>query len=631
MSFFKGLKTSVKLMLAFAVVGAIMAGVGYLGISTTATVNEVARTLYEQELKGVSAIKDVNLAITGISRLTRAAIISSDQKEKEQFAQDIAKLKQQFHDRLSDFKERISQEESKTMASELEHIFPPYMVMMDEAVQLTLQNDNTNAIKKVHEAIPGAQQVMSRATKLASLQELHAETVYKESLTLYEHAWTVLVSLVIGGICVGLTLGWMISSMIGRSLGNLGQAVAKLAGGDLTARAAVDSKDEIGQLAEAFNRMGEALAQSMAKQREAIKEMNARMDIMNATSIVSEANLKGDILSANDKFVQISKYAREELLGKPHSITRHPDMPKETFKKLWETIGRGEIFRGVIKNRAKDGTPYYVDAVIKPIMGEDGKPSKYLGVRYDITEYELARMNMRGIVDEIDKSYSMIEFDLNGNVLSANGNFLQLLGYTLNEIKGQHHRMFCDPAFTGSSDYQTFWQKLNRGDFDAGVYKRITKGGKTVWLQASYNPVKDEMGRPYKVVKLAADITGQKQAQVEVEKLIVVASTGQLSERIQTDQFDGAAKALTQSVNQLLDTVAMPLNEAQGVLTALAANDLTKTMTGSYQGEFEQMKTSLNSALTNLAGTIASVRGAVESVASGATQIMKGNEDLAQR
>ena len=101
-------------------------------------------------------------------------------------------------------------------------------------------------------------------------------------------------------------------------------------------------------------------------------ELKVRTDIMNVTSIVSEADKKGDIISINDKFIEVSKYSRSELIGQPHSTTRHPDMPKETFKQLWSTIGRGDTFRGVIKNRAKDGTPYYVDAVVAPILGDNG-------------------------------------------------------------------------------------------------------------------------------------------------------------------------------------------------------------------------------------------------------------------
>ena len=164
-------------------------------------------------------------------------------------------------------------------------------------------------------------------------------------------------------------------------------------------------------------------------------ELKVRTDIMNVTSIVSEADKKGDIVSINDKFAEVSKYSRDELIGKPHNTTRHPDMPKEPFKQLWSTIGRGDVFRGIIKNRAKDGTPYYVDAVVAPILGENGKPMKYLGVRYDITAAEIERQNARGILGAIDASYAYIEFDLSGNVLKANANFLQLLGQHQTVIK----------------------------------------------------------------------------------------------------------------------------------------------------------------------------------------------------
>ncbi len=106
------------------------------------------------------------------------------------------------------------------------------------------------------------------------------------------------------------------------------------------------------------------------------QELNIRTEIMNLTSIVSEANLRGDIMNVNSKFIEVSKYSLEELIGKPHNTTRHPDMPKEVFKEMWATIGKGNIFRGVVKNRAKDGTPYYVDAVIAPVIGSNGKPRK---------------------------------------------------------------------------------------------------------------------------------------------------------------------------------------------------------------------------------------------------------------
>ncbi len=246
-------------------------------------------------------------------------------------------------------------------------------------------------------------------------------------------------------------------------------------------------------------------------------ELKVRTDIMNQTSIVSEADLKGDIVTVNEKFLEVSKYPKDELIGHGHNTTRHPDMPKEVFKQMWATIGRGQIFRGIVKNRAKDGTPYYVDACIAPFVGKNGKPRKYLGVRYDITQQEIARQNMKGVMDAIDKTYACIEFNLDGTIMTANDNFLKTLGYSLEEIKGQHHRMFCDPAYTNTGEYSAFWQKLNRGEFDANIYRRIGKGGKEIWIQASYNPIKDEMGRTFKVVKIATDITVEKNRNAEFE------------------------------------------------------------------------------------------------------------------
>jgi methyl-accepting chemotaxis protein len=272
-------------------------------------------------------------------------------------------------------------------------------------------------------------------------------------------------------------------------------------------------------------------------------ELKVRTDIMNLTSIVSEADKKGDILTINEKFLEVSKYSKKELIGQGHNTTRHPDMPKEVFKQMWATIGRGDIFRGMVKNRAKDGTPYYVDAVIAPILGENGKPMKYLGVRYDVTEAELERQNARGILAAIDTSYAYIEFDLGGHVLTANRNFLQVLGYQLDEIKGKHHRLFCDSALTGSPAYAQFWSELAAGKAQSDTYKRITKAGQEIWIQAVYAPVKDEMGRVFKVVKIATDVTASvnaanmlKQAVEQAQAVTTAASRGDLGQRIPLDQ-----------------------------------------------------------------------------------------------
>jgi len=318
-------------------------------------------------------------------------------------------------------------------------------------------------------------------------------------------------------------------------------------------------------------------------------ELQVRTQIMNLTSIVSESDLRGDILSVNEKFCEVSKYSRDELIGKPHNTTRHPDMPKEVFREVWATIGKGQTFRGIIKNRAKDGTPYYVDAVIAPILGENGKPKKYLGVRYDITDAELERQNMRGIFRAIDSVYAYIEFDTEGNVLKANNNFLAVMEYSEDQVKGRHHRIFCDDATVNSNEYKEFWPDLRSGKSKSGEFKRVTRSGKELWLQAVYAPVTDEMGRVIKVVKIATDITAQVRQRIALAHVLKeVADSAQTlssaSEELsansqqmvanaeETSAQAGVVSAAAQQVSSNVQTVASGTEEMSASIREIAKN-----------------------------------------------------------
>ncbi len=301
-------------------------------------------------------------------------------------------------------------------------------------------------------------------------------------------------------------------------------------------------------------------------------ELKVLHDIINLTSIVSEANLKGDILCVNDKFVEVSKYDRDELIGQPHNMTRHPDMPKEVFKEMWATIGKGKIFRGVVKNRAKDGHPYYVDAVIAPVMGENGKPKKYIGVRYDITETEIERQKMKGIINAIDSSFAYIEFDPDGNVLDFNKNFTATMGWTIAEAKGKHHKSFCDSVFVAGPEYASFWPDLKSGKSKSGIFKRFNKEGKEVYLQAVYSPVFDEVGRVTKVVKIATDVTEQinfkKSFEEEVVK--VVENFSAKSKEISTQSMTVAKGA--QSLGATTEEMNASVEELSASIDSIAQN-----------------------------------------------------------
>lgn len=240
------------------------------------------------------------------------------------------------------------------------------------------------------------------------------------------------------------------------------------------------------------------------------RELKTRMDQINVACVVSEADLKGDIMYVNDLLCEVSQYSREECIGQPHSMFRHPDMPKSVFKEMWATIGKGKIFRGVIKNRKKDGSPYWVDALIAPVLGPNGKPVKYIGVRYVITDVVLKQQELEGQINAINSSTGYIEFNPDGTVIKANDLFLKAVKYTGEEIEGKHHRIFCDPAYTRSREYEQFWQNLANGMPQSGEFRRRAKDGADIWIQANYTPVRDEKGKVVKVIKLCSDITEQK-------------------------------------------------------------------------------------------------------------------------
>ena len=353
-------------------------------------------------------------------------------------------------------------------------------------------------------------------------------------------------------------------------------------------------------------------------------ELKVRTDIMNLTSIVSEADKKGDVISVNEKFIEVSKYSRQELLGHPHSLVRHPDMPKEVFKQMWATIGRGELFRGTVKNRAKDGTPYYVDAVIAPILGDNGKPMKYLGVRYDITEAEIERQNARGVLKAIDASYAYIEFDLGGHVLQANANFLQTMGYQMDEVRGKHHRLFCLPETVNGPDYAQFWAELNQGKPRSAVFQRRTKSGQSVYLQAVYAPVTDEMGRVFKIMKIATDVSHEvttanmlKLAVERANRVTSAARTGDLHERIAMEGLSGPVQSLCEGINVLVETTEVLMADLERVLGGLAEGDLAQRITRDYVGNFGALKLHANDTAHTLQAVVADMARVFSGLAEG--------------
>ena len=238
---------------------------------------------------------------------------------------------------------------------------------------------------------------------------------------------------------------------------------------------------------------------------------HAALDAINRAQAVIEFGLDGRILHANQNFLDALGYELHEVVGQPHAMFCAPEYVRsQAYRDFWKHLAAGEYHAGEFKRVARDGSPVWIHATYNPIFDADGKPAKVVKFATDITAAKLRNIDFEGKMAAIDRTQAVIEFDLQGNVLHANDNFLAVTGYTLDEVRGRHHRMFCLPEHARSAGYLAFWERLGRGQADSGEYRRVTKDGRTVWILAAYNPVFDADGKPVKIVKFATDITARK-------------------------------------------------------------------------------------------------------------------------
>ena len=232
-----------------------------------------------------------------------------------------------------------------------------------------------------------------------------------------------------------------------------------------------------------------------------------------------EFDMDGNVLTSNENFLNVLGYSLDEIKGKHHrmfcdeSYTNSPE-----YKKFWEKLNLGEFDSGEYKRIGKDGREVFIQATYNPILDTSGKPKKVLKIATDVTKQKLMNSEFEGKISAIDKSQGTIEFSMDGTIITSNENFLNVLGYSLDEVKGKHHRIFCDESYTNSPEYKKFWEKLNRGEFDSGEYKRIGKDGREVFIQATYNPILGLSGELIKVLKIATDVTEQKRKEGQMAK-----------------------------------------------------------------------------------------------------------------
>ncbi len=277
---------------------------------------------------------------------------------------------------------------------------------------------------------------------------------------------------------------------------------------------------------------------------------DGQLDALHRSQAVIEFALDGTILTANANFLAAVGYRLDEIQGRHHSLFVDPaEQAGAAYRGFWDRLGRGEFASGEFRRIAKGRREIWIQATYNPICDRDGVPMKVVKFATDITEQKLRTADATGQLAAVHRSQAVIEFAPDATVLDANANFLGTVGYTIEEVRGRAHAMFVEPGYAQSADYAAFWDRLRGGAFAAGLFQRVGKGGRAIWIQASYNPIFDPAGRLTKIVKYATDVT----ANMAARSTAIDAAEGTLAH---VQAITGAAEHMNVAAHAISDSMA---------------------------------------------------------------------------
>ncbi|MGV1791446.1 methyl-accepting chemotaxis protein [Rhizobium sp. A37_96] len=309
------------------------------------------------------------------------------------------------------------------------------------------------------------------------------------------------------------------------------------------------------------------------------------LSAVSKSQAIIEFDLQGKVLTANENFCRALGYELKEIVGNHHRMFCEPAyVATSAYQDFWARLGRGEYEAGTYKRLAKGNREIWIQASYNPVF-RNGKPVKVVKFAVDVTEAKRKAIDDAGKLDAISRSQAVIEFLPTGEILTANENFCSAMGYTLGEIVGKHHSIFCEPAYARTEEYKRFWQRLAQGEFIANEFVRYGKGGKEIWIQAAYNPIVGADGQVYKVVKFATDVTSRMSA----------------------------------------------IGELGGALRSLSEGDLTKTLEHAFVPSMEQLRHDFNATIHRLSETLTTVGDNASAIAAGSRELGDSAEAFSRR
>jgi methyl-accepting chemotaxis protein len=556
------LKVRTRLLAGLSVLLVMCVCVGVFAVRELGKLNETVHQLTTEDWETIQGATTLRSSIRTVAARSTELLLA-DPADRPAVRVKLDEAREQITEKFEEMS-HLDTENADAMngLQKIRDSYAPLQASVEKVLALAA-NPQTNAEARqvyLSEMRPLVDAALADAVELVKVHTSDVMLSAEETRTRYVAACEFIYGILAGALLAGMFIAIFLARSIVNPLRHAVEVAEAVKQGRLDNVIDADGQDETSQL---LNSLADMQAALRARD---VKDADSRGQIaaINRSQAAIEFEMDGTVREINENFTTVTGYSRAEVVGKHHSMLVEPAYASgPEYRAFWQKLQRGEPVIGSFKRIAKGGREVWMQASYNPIADVNGKPFKVVKFATDVTEQMVRNADQAGQLAAIDRAQAVIEFDMDGTVRKINENFARVMGYSAGEVVGKHHSMFAEAGVAGSAEYRAFWAKLNRGEHEVGTYKRIGKGGREIWIQASYNPIPDANGRAIKVVKYASDVTSAMQAQnalqvavQQTQDTVKYAIDGDLTHRIPMEGKTGDLEVLCRGVNSLLESTS---------------------------------------------------------------------------
>lgn len=631
---FKHWSVRTKLLAGFAAAALIALIVGGIGVQRLQVARDANIFLYEKVTLPSGRLAKLKSTFQNVQASLRAYMLTVDEAENKLLDERLTSDAKSISEQCQAIEKDLTAPEMKSLFNDFTERRQAWLPVRGEIMKLAAVNKNAEAyalFKAQGEKL--ADSVEASIDKMTAELSSQAKTAAEQSVSQATTGMWMMGFAVLVGAILSATLGLVIARGIVKPLEMVMAALAKVASGELNQKLEVNSRDEVGQIAVALNRTTDGMREALQSDKVDWAIVGSQRNEMQRTKQIVE-NAAFNLIMA-DKDLKI-RYLNRAAIKTLKTLQQYLPIPVE------QMVGQSiDVFHKQPEHQRRlvsdpnnlpfqatiQVGPEYLDLRVSATFDEQGKYSGPL-LAWEVctqkVQLEAKNADYAGQVAAIGKSQAVIEFNMDGTIREANDNFLKAVGYSLDEIKGRHHSLFVDEGYRHSPEYKEFWASLNRGEYQAAEYKRLGKGGKEIHIQASYNPILDVNGKPFKVVKYATDITAEVNAREDLKnkvncmlEVVAAAATGDLTREITVSGSD--------SIGQMGEGLARFFRDLRSSIASIASNAMSL---GGSAEELSAVSSQMSSNAEETSAQANVVSAASEQVSSNVQTVTTGVEEM---